>query len=172
MLNKSEEKAAKSEIEFSRSYEDKDFFNCNVELHQSCDFVMKNFKSRQERLRRGERFSSRPRRSCLVQTSMDTLERGITMSEDRGSLLLSSFCCAKGCENWSRPTERSGQLCLFACDTQCLSACDTLCLSVCDVQCLSACDAQCSGMHSRAVMFLAVELSFASASGSRYSAQC
>ena len=115
--------------------------------------------------------------------------------------MLSSFCCAKDCENWFRLTERTGQLCLFSCDAQCLSACDTQCLSVCDTQCLSPwdmqclsawdmqclsvcdtqclsvcdaqclspCDSQCSGMHSRAVMFLAVELSFASASESRCS---
>ena len=47
IVTKSEEKAAKSEIDFSRSYEDKELSNCNVELHQSCESVMKNFKSRQ-----------------------------------------------------------------------------------------------------------------------------
>ena len=47
IVNKSGEKAAKSEIDFSRSYEDKAFSKCNVELHQSCDSVMKNFKNRQ-----------------------------------------------------------------------------------------------------------------------------
>ena len=46
IVNKSEEKATKSEIDFNRSYEDKELSNCNAELHQSCDFVMKNFKNR------------------------------------------------------------------------------------------------------------------------------
>jgi len=52
IVNNSQEKA-KSEIYLSRSNEDKEaveleqLSNCNAELHQSCDFVMKNFRIRQ-----------------------------------------------------------------------------------------------------------------------------
>jgi len=51
IFNNSQEKA-KTEIDFNRSNEGKEavmlefeqLSNCNAELHQSCDFVMKNFR--------------------------------------------------------------------------------------------------------------------------------
>jgi len=54
IINKSEEKA-KSETELTQSNEDKEavlleleqLSNYNAELHQSCDFVVKNFEIRQ-----------------------------------------------------------------------------------------------------------------------------
>jgi len=48
IVNKCEQKAAKTELDFSRCFEDKEFSKCNVEMHQSCDFVMTNFKIRQK----------------------------------------------------------------------------------------------------------------------------
>ena len=74
IVNKSKDREAKSDGDFSRSYEDKEavmleleqLSNCNVELHPSCDFVMKNFKIRQNVATRREVLKPAPRRSCLV----------------------------------------------------------------------------------------------------------
>ena len=93
IVNNSEEKT-KSGIDISRSNEDKaavmlaieQLSNCNAELHQSCDFVMKKLKIRHNvcdeeitPATRRLRPSSRPRRSWLVQISIDGLEHCIAV---------------------------------------------------------------------------------------------